>query len=376
MTWKSLLRPSVRELAPPLDRDYAARARDLVRLDLNEGALQPDAAEMALFQRELAKLDLNRYPEASGRALRERLAECWHVEPDEILLGNGSVETIGILMTAFGAPRGGAPAVVIHPDPTYGQYDIMASGYGLRALPVALGPRFELDEGRVAAAIERERPVLAFYPSPNSPTGNCFPHDSLERLARQMDGVFVVDEAYADFAGQSIVPRVHGTPGLFVMRSLSKIGLAGLRVGALIGEREAIAELDKVRMPFNVNAVSLALATALLSQPQRMAARIEAIVRLRRALELDLRCLEGVEVLPSQANFVLVRTREPAHLVFDRLLARGVLVRVFANAPRLARCLRITAGTPLENATCVSALRDVLAELAGKRPLAATAALP
>jgi histidinol-phosphate aminotransferase len=291
------------------------------------------------------------------------LAARWNVSADEILLGNGSVETIGMLMTTFGAARHGMPATVIHPEPTYGQYDIMASGYGLRAVPVPLGERFELDEGRVAAAIERERPALAFYPSPNSPTGNCFPHDSLERLARQMRGVFVVDEAYTDFADESIIPRVHATPGLFVMRSLSKIGFAGLRVGALIGERDALAELDKVRMPYNVNAVSLAFAQTLLADPERMATRVAAIVRLRRALEAELRTIEGVEVFPSRANFVLIRTPYAAHLVFDRLLARGILVRVFDHAPRLARCLRITAGTFHENARCVHALREVFAAL-------------
>jgi histidinol-phosphate aminotransferase len=254
MSWRELLREGVQELAAPRATDYLALGRNLVRMDVNEAALRPDAMEMELFQRELSKLDLNRYPEASGRALRERLARRWNVDPEEILLGNGSVETIGMLMTTFGAARHGIPAAVIHPDPTYGQYDIMASSYGLRAVPVPLGSDFELDEGRVAAAIERERPALAFYPCPNSPTGNCFPHASLERLARSMDGVFVVDEAYADFAGHSIIPRIRDTPGLFVMRSLSKIGYAGLRVGALIGERAAIAELDKVRLPYNVNA--------------------------------------------------------------------------------------------------------------------------
>jgi histidinol-phosphate aminotransferase len=364
----------VRELETPNPREYAELGRELVRMDLNEAAFHPDASEMALFQRELAQLDLNRYPEASGRALRERLARRWHVEADEILLGNGSVETIGMLMTTFGAPRQGVPATVIHADPTYGQYDIMASGYGLRAVPVPLGLSFELDEERVAAAIDRERPALAFYACPNSPTGNCFPHDSLERLARRMDGVFVVDEAYADFAGDSIMPRIHATPGLFVMRSLSKIGLAGLRVGALIGERDAIAELDKVRMPYNVNAVSLAFATSVLTQPERMEARIASIIRLRRALEFELRAIEGVDVLPSQANFLLIRTPYAAELVFERLLARGIVVRVFPQVARLARCLRITAGTPLENARCVRALRDALTALGRDRPPAALAA--
>jgi histidinol-phosphate aminotransferase len=332
----------------------------LVRLDLNEGALQPDAAEMAMFQRELSKLDLNRYPEASGKALRERLAQRWNVSPEEILLGNGSVEIIGMLMTAFGGPAAGLPAKVMHPDPTYGQYDIMASAYGLTPVPVPLGAQFELDEGRVAAAIDREGARLAFFASPNSPTGNLLPPSALERLALRLNGVFVVDEAYADFAGSSMVPRIRATPGLFVMRSLSKIGLAGLRVGALIGEPDAIAELDKVRLPYNVNAVSLALANCVLEHPERLDARIATICQLRKALESELRSIERVEVFPSEANFVLIRTPYDARAVFDRLLARGILVRVFQHSARLERCLRITAGTPLENQRCLRALREVL----------------
>jgi histidinol-phosphate aminotransferase len=285
------------------------------------------------------------------------------VEPDEILLGNGSVETIGILMTAFGGPRDASPAKLIYPDPTYGQYAIMAHGYGLTPIAVPLGAHFELDEGRVDAAIDRERPSLAFFASPNSPTGNLFPAATLARLALRMNGVFVVDEAYADFAGSSMIDRVRATPGLFVMRSLSKIGLAGLRVGALIGEREAIAELDKVRIPYNVNAVSLALASTMLRHPEALDARIAALVQLRAALERELARVEDVTVFPSVTNFVLIRTPYDAHAVFERLLARGVLVRVFPHVARLAGCLRISTGTPLENARCVRALRAAVAEL-------------
>ena len=371
MTWRDLVRGEFHDLPKPHASDHAGISHSVARMDLNEAALEPDADEMAAFQRELAKLQLNRYPEASGQILRERLAQLWKVSPDEIVLGNGSVEVVGMLMTSFGAARNGVPATVIHPEPTWGQYDVMAGSYGLRAVPVPLGENFELDEGRVAAAIERERPALAFYPSPNSPTGNCFPHAALQRLARHMNAVFVVDEAYADFAGETILPRIRSTPGLFVMRSLSKIGFAGLRVGALVGPRDAIAEIDKVRMPFNVNSVSLAFAHALLADPERFHARTAAILRLRRALEAELRTIEDLEVFPSRANFVLIRTPFPAHLVFERLLAHGVLVRSFDHAPRLAGCLRITAGTLYENARCVHALREVLATLSRARHPAA-----
>lgn len=373
MTWRDLVRGKLHDVPEPHASDHAAIGHGVARMDLNEAPLEPDADEMAAFQRELAKLQLNRYPEASGRVLREQLAQLWKVSPDEIVLGNGSVEVVGMLMTSFGAARDGVPATVIHPEPTWGQYDVMAGSYGLRAVPVPLGENFELDEGRVAAAIDREQPALAFYASPNNPTGNCFPHAALERLARRMNGVFVVDEAYADFAGETIVPRIHATPGLFVMRSLSKIGFAGLRVGALVGPRDAIAEIDKTRLPFNVNSVSLAFAHTLLADPERLRTRIAAILRLRRALESELRTIEDLEVFPSRANFVLIRTPFAAHLVFEHLLGHGVLVRAFDHAPRLARCLRITAGTLYENARCVHALREVLAALSRTRRAATDA---
>ena len=215
----------------------------------------------------------------------------------------------------------------------------------------------------MTTAIERERPALAFIPNPNSPTGNSFNLDALQRLARKMDGLFVVDEAYADFAEQSIIPRIQATPGLFVMRSLSKIGFAALRVGALIGERAAIAELGKVRLPYNVNAVSLAFASCVLADPERLKARIAAIVKLRCELETALRNLDGVEVWPSRANFVLLRTAFPAEVIFHRMLARGIVLRVFTRTPSLARCVRITCGTHAQNARCLNALSDVLAEL-------------
>jgi histidinol-phosphate aminotransferase len=369
MTWRELLRDGILELPEVSAGDYAAGAgtADLARLDLNEGALPPSRDEMASLARELGKLDLNRYPEATGKVLRERLAERWAVDPEEILLGNGSVEIIGILMTAFGGAQHGRAAKVMHPEPTFGQYDLMASAYGLTAVPVALGPRFELDEACVAATIERERPTLAFFASPNNPTGNLLPAAALERLARQMAAVFVVDEAYADFSGTTLIAQTRSTPGLFVMRSLSKIGLAGLRVGALIGDRAAIAELDKVRLPYNVNAVSLAFATCMLAHPARLDERIGAVIRLRESLEHELRQIEDVEVSPSKANFVLVRTPYDGLSVLQRLLTRHILVRAFPHVPRLEHCVRITAGTGSENARCVQALREILADL-GRRP--------
>lgn len=361
MSWRNWLRPTVwtGTAYHPFAYDTSP---GLVRLDSNESPFLPDPDEMQTFQEELGRLALNRYPEVSGRPLREALAQRWNVVPDEILLGNGSEEIISILMIAFGGGGGGGrPARVLYPTPTFNQYEALALAYGAQPVPVPLDDHFHLDEPRFAEALRQLSPALSFVASPNNPTGNRFDPEALIRLAIAADAVFVVDEAYADFGGQTLIPRVHTTPGLFAMRSLSKIGLAGLRIGALIGPADAIAELDKVRLPWNVNVVSLALGCATLRHPQRLEGRIREVVRLREELAATLRGIPGVDVFPSDANFLLIRTPLDGGRAFTGLLTRGVLLKNVSAPGSLDRCLRITVGTSLENQRCVRALRDVLA---------------
>jgi histidinol-phosphate aminotransferase len=340
--------------------DYASAPAGIIRLDANESAYPLDREELEAFQAEIARLPFHRYPEVSGRPLREALAARWNVDPGQILLGNGSDEIIAILVTTFGGGRDGAPGAVLYPTPTFGEYESIALAHGARLLPVPLDGRFQLDEVRLAETLRRERPALAFFATPNNPTGNCFDAGVLERLSRQMDAVLVADEAYADFDGRTMLNLVGKVPGLFVMRSLSKIGMAGMRLGALVAPREAAAELDKVRLPYNVNAVSTALACALLRRPEHLESRIRRVAERRRELEAGLRRIPGLTVFPSDANFVLIRTPGDARQVFDRLLERGVLVRHLSRPGPLERCLRITAGTQEENETCLRALRAVL----------------
>jgi histidinol-phosphate aminotransferase len=264
-------------------------------------------------------------------------------------------------MTAFGRGRGGAPAKVLYPEPSFPYYEIIARTHGVAPIPIPLGAGFALDESAAERAIDREKPAIALFASPNNPTGNPFDPAVLARLASRMQSVFVVDEAYADFSGTTMLPRIRTTPGLFVMRSLSKIGLAGLRLGALIGPREAIAELDKVRLPWNVNAVSMALAAVALGSPERIDARVRALVVLRQQLQCSLEQIPGLVVYPSQTNFILVRVPENAGAVFNHLLEKGVLVKNVSRPGALERCLRITVGTAIENQRCLHAMREALA---------------
>ncbi len=329
MSWREHLRPAVFDLSLYRPFDYASAPASIVRLDANEAAYPLDAAELAAFQAALAGVAVHRYPEVSARPLREALARRWNVAPEQL--------------------------------PTFGEYEAIALAHGAVPLPVPLDDRFQLDEPALAEAIRRERPALAFFASPNNPTGNRFDAATMVRLARAMESVCVADEAYGDFEGETLLPRVGEVPGLFVMRSLSKIGLAALRLGALVGPADAIAELDKVRLPYNVNAASMKLACAALDDRARLDARIAKVAERRRELDRGLRALPGLTVFPSDANFVLVRVQGDAKRVFEALLQRGVLVRNLSRPGPLHGCLRITAGTSEENEACLRALRTVLA---------------
>ncbi|HET7752929.1 MAG TPA: histidinol-phosphate transaminase [Anaeromyxobacteraceae bacterium] len=360
MSWREHLRPEIYGLTAYRTFDYATAPPDLVRLDANESSIPEDAEDRAALAEALADVAVHRYPEVSGRPLREALAARWGVAPEQVILGNGSDEIIAILITAFGGGRGGQGAKVLFPTPTFGEYEGIALTHGVRPVAVPLDAEFQLDEAALATAIRREGPALTFFATPNNPTGNRFDAAVMERLAQASDGVTVVDEAYADFGGGTMVDRVGHVPGLCVMRTLSKIGMAALRIGALVAPADLAHELDKVRLPYNVNTASQALAIAILRRADRLSEKVARGAAARRALEAGLRELPGLTVYPSDSNFVLVRTPGDAKGVWERLLERKILVRNLSRPGPLQNCLRITAGTPEENSKCLEALRAVL----------------
>jgi histidinol-phosphate aminotransferase len=359
MSWRDRLRPALADVVVPPPFDYTAAGPGLVRLDCNELPVAPGPDELRGWADHLGTLALNRYPEVDARTLREAFARRYGVTVAEVLVGNGSVELIGVLINAFG---GAEPPALLYPDPSFVYYETIARTHGAVPLPLSLDDDFELDEHAANEVIDTQRPALAIFANPNNPTGKPFDLDVLVRLARRMDGVFVVDEAYGDYAGTSLIPRLRAVPGLFVLRTLSKLGYAGLRVGALFGPAEAIRELDKVRLPWNVNAISLSLATSVLTHPELLDAHVRMVVGWRRTLEAELRAIPGVMVWPSAASFTLVRVPVDAHAVHARMLRRGVLVKDLAHPGVLRNCLRITVGTPQENDRCVAALREAIAE--------------
>ena len=344
----ALLRPELAEL-----RAYVPHAgRFDVRLDANESPPLLSAEARAVVARALAPDELGRYPDACATELRAAIAARCDADPDEVLVGVGSDEVIAMLLTALDRPRAGAPAAtVLTPTPTFVMYKMSARARGLKVVEVPLDRGWDLDVTSMTRAVEVTRPNLVFIASPNNPTGALMSEDRLEAvIAAAPEALVVVDEAYVDFAPRAQLSLRRRHPNVAVLRTLSKVGFASLRVGWLIGPAALVAEVDKVRSPYNLPVPSQRAATAALRELGGEIERLTAaVVAERGRLAAGLAAL-GCEVAPSDANFLWVETRRPAGEVFDALAARGVLVRSFhAAGGRLARRLRITVGLPAEN---------------------------
>jgi histidinol-phosphate aminotransferase len=332
----------------------------LVKLDTMENpyALPPEL-QHALGER-LGRVAINRYPAERGEDLRAALAT--HASLPEgcaLTLGNGSDELITMLSMACDVPG----AVFMAPLPGFVMYAMSAALQGIRFVGVDLRTDFELDEPAMLAAIEAQRPSLLYLAYPNNPTANLWDDTVIERCIEAMAGVgglVVMDEAYQPFAARDSMDRLRRHPHVLVMRTLSKFGLAGVRIGYLMGRRELVGEIDKLRPPFNVGVLNAEAALFALEHADVYATQAAAIRSERARLVDALQALPGVQPFPSQANMILARVPDAA-AAFGGLKSRGVLVKnVSALHPLLERCLRITVGTPAENERLLAALRASL----------------
>jgi len=347
----------VREEILALKAYHVPSAEGFVKLDAMENPYRLPEKLREEVGRLVAGVAVNRYPDPSAPELKRRLRETMAIPADAaILLGNGSDEIITIVAQTLARPR----AVMLCPEPSFAMYRMNAVLTGMRYVGVPLRADFTLDTDAFLAAIEAHRPALVFLAYPNNPTGNLFPEDAVARIIDAAPGLVVVDEAYHVFAGRTFMDRLAAHPNLLVMRTVSKLGLAGLRLGYAAASRAWIGELDKVRAPYNVNVVTQALADTVLAHVdvlERQAAQIRAD---RDALAERLGAMADVEAFPSAANFILVRVPD-ADRVFDGMKARRVLVRNFHGShPLLANCLRLTVGTPGENELMLAALSESL----------------
>jgi histidinol-phosphate aminotransferase len=350
------VKPGVRAQAAYALRAPAARRK----LNQNECPhdLPPDL-KRAVLER-AAAAPWQRYPEFVPSHLVERLAARYGWVPEGVVVGNGSNELIQATLSVVLA-EGDA---VVAPSPTFSLYRLLTGVLGGRYVPVPLGPVFEYDVSRIVAAVIRERAKVVVLNSPNNPTGSALPGGAVERILDETGALVVCDEAYQDFGGPTAIPLLRRTSRLVVLRTFSKaMGMAGLRFGLALAHPDVARELAKGKLPYNVNLVTLAAADVALDHADVFAARTRDIMETRDRFLPRLARLTGLEVIPTAANFVLIRCRaRPASEVFHRLYEdHGILVRDVSNSGELAECLRISIGTEEDMEAVLAALAQILA---------------
>jgi len=328
-------------------------ASGMIKLDAMENPFSlPDELKQA-WAASLANIPINRYPDAGMPALRQAIAKREGVQADQILLGNGSDEIIQMLLIAS------EPGTCIVPAPTFVMYQLICRWFKRQIANVELQQDFSLDADAFLQVCAREKASIAFLACPNNPTGNLWPAETVQRIAKNMHGLLIIDEAYAPFS-----PRTHTqliSPNVAILRTFSKMGWAGLRLGYLLGEADFIAHLNKVRMPYNINALTQQSAMFFLNHASAFEQQAEKVCQERAAMFKALAQLEGIESFPSQANFILIRVAD-ANRVFNSMREKGVLIKnMHDSQPLLNQCLRITIGTPEENKVCIQVLKESLA---------------
>jgi histidinol-phosphate aminotransferase len=354
----------VRSELSPLSA-YKAFAKSFpAKLDANESPWPLPAAARARIAEVLSELPYHRYPDAGAHALRKALAShLGATDPDTLVLGVGSDEVLAMLMRAMSEPRPGRhKAAVLFPEPSFVMYQMRSVIEDMEPVVVPLDARFQLDVDAMLEAIARREPNLVFLASPNNPTGNAFIEADVVRVIEAAkDALVILDEAYGAFSGKTLAHLAARYDNVALMGTLSKIGMAALRVGWAQLPRALADEIEKVRQPYNLSSPSQAVATLALTELwPTLEAHIGAIVEERARLADSLARFDALTVFPSDANFFLVRYDDYAEALATSLLAQGVSVRAFKGKGPLSGHLRITVGTPEENQRLIAALDELL----------------
>ena len=353
---KRLINPAIQSLhayhVPP--------AAGLMKLDAMENPYHwPDELKQKWLA-EIENIEINRYPDPSASVLKEKIRNVMGIKKDlSIMLGNGSDEIIQIIAMALAKPE----RCFMTPEPGFVMYQQISRMLSVDFKAVALNADdFSLARENTLATIEKEQPVLLFIAYPNNPTGNLFDREMIIEMIKKSPGLVVIDEAYHSFAGESFIDQVDEFENLLVMRTLSKSGLAGLRLGYLVGHKEWLQEFEKIRLPYNINSLTQKSTEFILDHYEVLEMQARQICNSREKLFTSLRETGGVKVWPSVANFILFRTLQGnAGDIHNRLKENGVLIKnLHGSHPSLDNCLRVTVGTDNENAEFLKQLQKLL----------------
>lgn len=353
---EALIRPEVLALSSY----HVPDASGYVKLDAMENPYDWPRDIVLDWLQALAQVRPNRYPDAQADALKATIRYAHHI-PDgaSLMLGNGSDELIQIILMAVA----GTGVTIMAPEPTFVMYRQISRCLGLNFMGIPLRADFSLDLAAMRSAIEIHRPAVIFLAYPNNPTGNRFRADDVMDIVQRATGLVVVDEAYAPFANHTCMNEVDRHPAMLVMRTFSKLGLAGLRLGYLAGREEWITQFEKVRLPYNINVLTQATAEFVLRNPDFLDQQVDAILAERDRLYAALAAMDDeLEVYPSEANFILFRLKHTeAQAIHEQLKAAGLLIKNLDKAGEALRgCLRVTVGKPDENAKFLTALANAL----------------
>ena len=349
------IRPEIKALSAY----HVPDSGDMIKLDAMENPYRWPDELVDQWLEVIRDVELNRYPDPGARVLKQHLRESMDVpDESEILLGNGSDELIQMIMMAMS----GKDRAVLSVEPGFVMYKMIATFMGMPYIGVPLKEDFSLDKAALLNKIKETQPAVIFLAYPNNPTSNLFDEQTIRNIIETAPGVVVVDEAYHAFAEKSFMLMLTEYDNLLVMRTVSKMGLAGLRLGLLAGKAEWLNEFDKVRLPYNINILTQASAEFAIKNRQVLDQQTQQICTDRETLFKDLSEIENITAYPSQANFILVRVADgKADGIFNTLKEQGVLIKnLNPVGGLLANCLRITVGTAEENKALLENFKKAL----------------
>ncbi len=344
-----LVRPQIRALAAYHIDETPVR----IKLDAMENPFPLPAVVRRAMAVAVRDTPVNLYPDPSGKKLKQAIAALWHMRPEQMLLGNGSDELIQAVVLAFGGP-------VLIPVPTFAMYDITSRALAQEVASVPLNGRFDLDPDLVLRKARQTGAKVIFLACPNNPTGNRYSDKAIRKVLDNTRAAVVIDEAYFSFSGKTYLPLLNKYPNMIILRTLSKIGLAGLRIGILASAPEIIDELNKIRLPYNINSLSQAAAVTVLKHQIVIDRQISLLISEREKLYNALSRLPGITAYPSETNFIMIRTVADAPSVHRKLKQAGILIKDLSKPGPLHNCLRITIGTPQENREFLTTLKTIV----------------
>tara|TARA_Y100001936_G_scaffold254062_1_gene324286 strand:- start:5352 stop:6434 length:1083 start_codon:yes stop_codon:yes gene_type:complete len=351
-----VVRPEILRLSPY----HVPSSSGMIKLDAMENPYHlPEGIRKEITQL-VAVIATNRYPDSNSASLKAILYETMDIPAGmDIMLGNGSDEIIQIIALSLAKPG----AVLMSVEPAFIMFRMIATYTNMKYIGIPLKSNFELDLDLMLAAIIKHQPAVIFIAYPNNPTGNLFDAEDISRIIECAPGVVVVDEAYYSFADSSFIYKLSEYPNLLLMRTLSKLGLAGLRLGFLTGRPEWLMQLEKIRLPYNINILTQVVAQKILQHPSILQEQVQEIKTEREMMNRNLKLLDGIEVFPSDANFILFRINK-AEKIFSSLKQHNILIKnLDGSHPLLKNCLRVTIGTSEENKQFLQSLKECIMKI-------------